>query len=426
MMLLTAFLFLIALVNSVWDTHNFPKQAKPELCGMTQVSALCDPDHLLTKRTKLAVSNRLEELRTKLPVKECVGREAQWEIAFALVRKLDPVFISGTNGGKEVAVKRMAKFVHDNWQVGDAECQTGVVLFLSLEDRYMHFSTGKGAKSVFTNTLLNEVIDRMKDKLRARDTAGALLGALDDMERIAEKGYVTNPFWTYAFWSAVFVFVLAALYYSNKSQRRYNEVRRKLNEMERREAENLEQRFDIDSCMVCFEDFPTSAEEKKEKSRLLRCGHRFCNGCIQSWIDAGHDTCPLCRKRMGATDDDDETDDDSPPPNQPINRNNGRHNSNFSDSWGNCTASSPTYGTYRRTLRNHRFNRLQYLYPGIITDVMMRTWTRPGYRGGYATSSMFRQANPSAQNSSRRTNSSGGRSFGGGSSRGGSGTGGGW
>merc|ERR1719354_1495293 len=144
---------------------------------------------------KVAVSNRLEEVRKHAPLTRltsCYNDHAQWEFVIALVSKLDSDFVY--SNGKEKALEYMAKRVHDNWGVGDSQCQTGVVLFLSRDDRFMHFSTGAGAKSVLTNTLLNEVIDRMKDKLRSGDNAGALLGAIDDVERIIEEGYVTNPF----------------------------------------------------------------------------------------------------------------------------------------------------------------------------------------------------------------------------------------
>ena len=40
-------------------------------------------------------------------------------------------------------------------------------------------------------------------------------------------------------------------------------------------------------CPVCFEDFSVM-------TKLKKCGHRFCSGCIDSWT-AVNDNCPVCR-----------------------------------------------------------------------------------------------------------------------------------
>ena len=33
--------------------------------------------------------------------------------------------------------------------------------------------------------------------------------------------------------------------------------------------------------------------------RLQRCGHVFCEGCVERWFEQGRDTCPMCRASIG-------------------------------------------------------------------------------------------------------------------------------
>mmetsp|Transcript_23490 Transcript_23490/g.48907 ORF Transcript_23490/g.48907 Transcript_23490/m.48907 type:complete len:111 (+) Transcript_23490:24-356(+) len=43
------------------------------------------------------------------------------------------------------------------------------------------------------------------------------------------------------------------------------------------------------SCVICMEDFKTG-----DKVKMLKCGHRFCVGCIDKWLKQSA-TCPMCK-----------------------------------------------------------------------------------------------------------------------------------
>ena len=52
--------------------------------------------------------------------------------------------------------------------------------------------------------------------------------------------------------------------------------------------------FERFECPVCYCGVGCRGDECK-----LKCGHRFCGVCIKGWFDAGKDSCPMCRARVG-------------------------------------------------------------------------------------------------------------------------------
>lgn len=52
--------------------------------------------------------------------------------------------------------------------------------------------------------------------------------------------------------------------------------------------------FDQTSCGICREPFDTSAK----LLRILKCGHAYHCGCVDSWFFAGHLDCPTCQKKI--------------------------------------------------------------------------------------------------------------------------------
>lgn len=422
-MLSSFFLVFLLLITGAaeegWTVEKYPNPIKdPDACRMPFRSSICDPDNLLSQHAKEELFQMIAHIQSEVKVKNCANSGAVYEFAIAIADSVNYDYIIA-QGGKETAIQSFAKRLHDNWGVGNAQCQTGIVLFLSRAQRFMYVSTGAGAKNVLKNSFIDTIIERMKDKLRSNDFDGALIQAAEDVTRVLEKGYVVDNTLMYIMMAGLVSVGAFAVYLNWKKQKKYDEAKRRLTEMQKREAQRLEDNFDIESCMVCFEEFPAPGVQRDQITRLLRCGHRFCRQCITSWEEAGHHTCPLCRKNM--YDDDDDEDDNNNDPRRPMNR--SSHNNN-SDPWEGCTSSSTHYGSYRQELRRHRFQRLNHLYPDFVTASLIRTWSRSDYRGNYASDRTFRSHNPQTRAAS---NSSGGRSsFGGGSSSGGSGSGGGW
>ncbi|XP_055803075.1 E3 ubiquitin-protein ligase RHA2B-like [Solanum dulcamara] len=47
----------------------------------------------------------------------------------------------------------------------------------------------------------------------------------------------------------------------------------------------------VKECSICLE----SMEQDEEVRELITCSHVFHRGCLDTWVNDGHVTCPLCR-----------------------------------------------------------------------------------------------------------------------------------
>ena len=69
------------------------------------------------------------------------------------------------------AAGALAKALHDAWGVGLSECDNGALLLLSVEDRQLYISTGRGAAALLTDDMISAVIEAVKPMLRAQRCA---------------------------------------------------------------------------------------------------------------------------------------------------------------------------------------------------------------------------------------------------------------
>jgi len=65
-------------------------------------------------------------------------------------------------------------------------------VLLSIKDRTMYISTGKGIKEVITDALLDDIIDRMKPHLRENRIYEAILFAVESFRDILNGTYESN------------------------------------------------------------------------------------------------------------------------------------------------------------------------------------------------------------------------------------------
>ncbi len=56
---------------------------------------------------------------------------------------------------EESMAEKFAKTLMDNWGVGYAGCNNGVVLFVSINDRVLHIYAGKGARNKLNDNVLD-------------------------------------------------------------------------------------------------------------------------------------------------------------------------------------------------------------------------------------------------------------------------------
>lgn len=72
------------------------------------------------------------------------------QVGVAVMRKMD--FAPGTPPAD--AARAFAKDLHARWGVGDAACNNGVLLLLSVDDRQVYVSTGTGERAGWADVCL--------------------------------------------------------------------------------------------------------------------------------------------------------------------------------------------------------------------------------------------------------------------------------
>ena len=332
-----------------YTPDNYPNpQLDVEKCGRKGVeSRICDPDAILS----YAASNKCEELIKTIHDNEDVQSPCGgFQVAVALVDQIHPEYPSARTD-RESASRHFAQKIHDLWGVGNVKCQDGILLFVSKKDKKMYVSTGSGAKEYLTNRGVERVLEAMKSSLRSNDFDGALNIGINVIARelatgrtgntVGEESSSTEDYlWTAVAW--IFCGGILLSFFSKNISRHdeYNQVRRKLERLDRERALARATNFEQTSCPICLEEFATTATtatatdssssgtapaEQSQSSAsaaadrapdLLRCGHKFCRDCIDDWLRRQQTTCPICRQpaiKVGSSERDMR---DGPPPSE--------------------------------------------------------------------------------------------------------------
>lgn len=330
-----------------WTADILPNpQLQPEACGFPkdQPSRLCDPDRVLSQKGRDEANNVIVAIAEEVPTDSCTDKQG-YQVAVAIVRRLQP------QSSIALAAKRFATGVHDSWGVGYSDCQNGVVIALSIRDRQIYVSTGAQVKDVFTDWLVQQLIQHLRPILRAQDYDRAVVEALAYTRGVL-TGEITSGVWKDRAIIALYVIVIAAVLYFTgrralRRKKQYADCRRKLTRIEQARAESLAGQFQETMCSICLEDLPPlpgkpevvddpeatghraeaatevaaeaeavpgpepSPEQPEPQPaeasqpvavRLLRCGHRFCGPCIDDWLkhQPGNlrRSCPVCREPL--------------------------------------------------------------------------------------------------------------------------------
>ncbi|KAL3139146.1 hypothetical protein ABBQ32_005931 [Trebouxia sp. C0010 RCD-2024] len=165
-----------------WSPLNFPNPVKDiRLCGRGgKPSWICDPDHVLSEYSQNVIEGSIHEIATAQdpyrsahcpkPSPDAAG----YQVAVALVDRMK--LENGRTQAEQAEF--FAKSLHKNWGVGDATCNSGLVLFLSKDDRQMYLAADE---QVLSQDRQLYVLDRLKQKLRQGDFDGGIESAVVDI-----------------------------------------------------------------------------------------------------------------------------------------------------------------------------------------------------------------------------------------------------
>lgn len=429
-----------------WTRATFPNpEQDPEACR-SSYSRICDPDGLLGTKDKVNLNDRIQtfEVMNSLSCSQKGSKDAvkaPLQLAVAIVRKMD--LRDYWASGKDEAARDMAMGIHDDWGVGSAACGgTGILVFLSIEDRVIFISTGAAVQKVLTDGRLDNVIAQMGDILRRKDYGEALLRGIDEMEIYVKQGPPSN--WPFILLGGgIASFVAFSIFHHNREKKKYAEVRSQLSKLDRDRALALQGQYECTSCAICLSEFPpptsngelhplTSSEhggvDTKSKRlptvgsdgrplKLLRCGHAFDMSCWEEWIGSGHgdpSKCPICKQDVAG----------SPPPTPsapPLEPPSNRQAQARVGRINYMMMGQPNYDMFELE-RAFRLGRLSARYPRYVRHTDVQRWTQSGYGGSMMNDPTFIRSDPDRPSSSGSGGSrSGGGGFGGGRSAGGRG-----
>lgn len=258
----------------------------PLACGRIGVarSALCDPDKFITKDKQDEVEGYINAMTSV-------------EIAVVVIKQMDLYSVNTVD--IDLAAERYARGLHDRYGVGDKESQNGILVFLSVDDRAVFISTGKGVQEQLFFDMIQLIISNMKPELRRGDYGGALATCITNIdvvlsgkdETMIEKAFKhkiyhrkdasapnTDEGSDTVAWILIggFATFVGYLLWKGSQDRRnldsYDRGRTKLETLlqEMEGSQDSRNKFEAKSCPICLEDFEGMAPNNAQ-ANSLRC-----------------------------------------------------------------------------------------------------------------------------------------------------------
>eukprot|EP00873_Tetraselmis_striata_P016736 jgi/Tetstr1/437000/TSEL_002739.t1 len=255
-----------------WSPITLPNPWKdPQACGRPAGVAhswLCDPDHLVGARDQNLVEGVIKQIADGAPPfagRECgaLGNVGA-QVAVAIVDAIRSDFLP--QHSREAKAAAFARQLHDSWAVGHAECNDGVLLFLSISDRQVFISTGAGAKARLTDGRVGNIIAEIKPFLRASQYGKAVTIAVEGIGEMMAKN-PSDDLWAAGLMLTVVAgFIGFITYKSRKSRHEYSAVKVHLNRIQEAQERAKHDVYQATSCPICLEDFTRPGTEAEEPS----------------------------------------------------------------------------------------------------------------------------------------------------------------
>eukprot|EP01101_Sappina_pedata_P002191 TRINITY_DN12447_c0_g1_i1.p1 TRINITY_DN12447_c0_g1~~TRINITY_DN12447_c0_g1_i1.p1 ORF type:complete len:428 (-),score=98.96 TRINITY_DN12447_c0_g1_i1:94-1377(-) len=358
----------------------------PAQCGHPKgenIQWVCDPQRLISVDAMRNISNTIKDISQNSMVDSC---SKPYQLAVLIVDSMAQYGMVPHPPATLQDAKKFARRVHDEWAVGFPTCQTGLVFFISVVDRQFYLSVGYDARPVVTDAIAVQIFNGMKKSLRANQFEKAILHGIKDLDDVI-KGFGLQHDEEDTDW---FGFLLVPLTFvvffvlvkkcgnSPRETTAREECRKKLSKIDELKAQQLNLQFNPTHCPICLEDFPEEKDDSKDDSNemhelnkeglrsrkpssmdttLLRCGHKFCNRCIDDWLRQ-NTTCPICRKDVHSDDKIRDKNDQS------------QHS----------TVNRVDVDFYN-AMMFFELGSLHRQYPTMVTNDMVSRWTQPEYSG---------------------------------------------
>eukprot|EP00553_Chaetoceros_curvisetus_P001732 CAMPEP_0204613544 /NCGR_PEP_ID=MMETSP0717-20131115/1483_1 /ASSEMBLY_ACC=CAM_ASM_000666 /TAXON_ID=230516 /ORGANISM="Chaetoceros curvisetus" /LENGTH=534 /DNA_ID=CAMNT_0051625989 /DNA_START=43 /DNA_END=1647 /DNA_ORIENTATION=- len=230
--------------------------------------------------------------------------------------------------------KHYATALHNHYGVGQKGCNgSGILLFLSLQDRVVYISISNGLKPILTKVRIDHIIDEvMKPYLREEEYGEAVIKAIQAIKKYIDNG--PPSFWELMLPNVIpmciVLFFAGHEFKTRMRKKEYTAVHSQLSQLDRDHALALMGKYECTSCPICLQDFKPIQQNREgsgninidgyeggqeieikdkyvgsdgRELQVLRCGHAFDKTCWEKWISSpsakNTHQCPICRADIG-------------------------------------------------------------------------------------------------------------------------------
>jgi len=213
----------------------------PQGCCIKKPNSICDPSCLLTsdghENDMKLLEEKIDHIYKKILI-HCDDLKGGVQVSVVVISAMNV----NKNENLEDVAKRYAKDLHHKWGVGNKTCNSGIVMFLSIDDRKIFISTGSGARKFIHDDKIKSVTGIMKEKLRSKEYIGAILDGLEKIESILKDSFENekkdkNNIMITMFFGFLVVFLVAATCTTPTNFRRklekikYEEIQKKITKL---------------------------------------------------------------------------------------------------------------------------------------------------------------------------------------------------
>jgi uncharacterized membrane protein YgcG len=338
------------------------------------------------------------------------------------IKNILPSFYRGSNSDRKQeqaqdTARQTAQSLHNSLGVGSSECDgSGILLFLSIQDRVIYISTSLGIQRILTTSRLDSVIDRMKPYLKKEEYANAILNCIEMLNHYITEG-PPSFFERWGIEILCVTFITLLVVRDWKRRRENSKVFSKLSQLDKDRALALKGKYECSSCPICLEDFQQEKGLGSDGKSLeiLKCGHAFDQSCWKEWTKRGSQSnigkCPICRIQIAKPN----LTGSCLPALQHQNPRNRNNNSYTENDWNDNEATSSQENSFHQE-RTFRLFRLSRQYPRIVTQAQIDRWSDSNYNGSMVADKEFVSRDPSrtgVRDEKKITSFGGGRSSGG-------------
>ena len=345
--------YLVDGVNSQKTHHQISLDEFPnpfnensiELCGRGQKSFICDPNQYINTRLADSIDDIIYNATqsnlvwcsikpsSENPGELVTNSQSETrqnydglEIGIAIISSFRSYPHRRYRHDDDIQKKSKvyAKSIHDQWGVGIAGCNNALMIFITIQDRYLYVSTGSGIKKIIKDDFVDKFlipkhVRPMMKKSKYGEAIKFIVESIVDILRNSDnldnhplyQSYIdyTTPttFFGITLESWFFIILIICgisyLIYKFHSEKDYRACERELAALH---AAKQSKKFNQTSCPICLQDFPNTSNsnsnvnngDNERETAILICGHKFCKDCLDQWFNvqsSSNQKCPICR-----------------------------------------------------------------------------------------------------------------------------------